>query len=43
MEALDDSCGCGSALAGAIITAPDRIPQEKREQLRLLIEKYVEC
>jgi len=22
METLDDSCGCGSALAGALITAP---------------------
>jgi len=43
MEALDGSCGCGSALAGAIITAPEHIPQEQKERLRLLIEKYVEC
>jgi 5'-methylthioadenosine phosphorylase len=43
MEALDGSCGCGSALAGAIITAPERIPQEQKERLRLLIGKYVEC
>ena len=42
MEALDDSCGCGSALAGAIITDPERIPQHKKRELRLLIEKYVE-
>jgi len=44
MEAMDadaDGCGCGSALAGAIITDPARIPQEKKEQLKLLIEKYV--
>lgn len=42
MEALDGGCACGDALAGAIITAPEQIPQEKKEQLRLLIEKYVE-
>jgi len=43
MEALEDGCGCGSALAGAIITAPERIPLAKKRALRLLIEKYVEC
>jgi 5'-methylthioadenosine phosphorylase len=42
MESLDGSCGCDSALAGAIITAHDRISQDKKEQLRLLIEKYVD-
>jgi 5'-methylthioadenosine phosphorylase len=42
LEALDDGCGCQSALAGAIITAPDRIPQEKKDELGLLIGKYVE-
>jgi 5'-methylthioadenosine phosphorylase len=42
MHALEDGCGCQSALAGAIITAPDRIPQEKKDELRLLIGKYVE-
>jgi 5'-methylthioadenosine phosphorylase len=43
MEALEDGCGCGSALAGAIITAPERIPPAKKRELRLLIDKYVEC
>jgi 5'-methylthioadenosine phosphorylase len=44
MEALGDevSCGCPSALAGAIITDPAKIPEEKKGQLELLIEKYVE-
>jgi 5'-methylthioadenosine phosphorylase len=43
MEALgeDAGCGCPNALAGAIITDPARIPPTKKEQLRLLIEKYV--
>ena len=40
-EAAGCSCGCGSALAGAIITDPARIPQGKKAQLKLLIEKYV--
>lgn len=35
------SCGCGSALAHAIMTAKDRIPQAARERLGLLIDKYV--
>jgi 5'-methylthioadenosine phosphorylase len=47
MEALGAAdggctCGCGSALAGAIITDPARIPQAKKEQLKLLIGKYVD-
>ena len=47
MEAMDApgtgdaGCGCGSALAGAIITDPARIPAEVKGQLRLLIGKYV--
>lgn len=35
------TCGCGSALRHAIMTAKDRIPQAARERLGLLIEKYV--
>jgi 5'-methylthioadenosine phosphorylase len=44
MEALGDeaACGCPSALAGAIITDPLKIPAAKKEQLHLLIQKYVE-
>ena len=36
-----DACGCGSALADALITARDRIPAETKERVRLLVEKYV--
>jgi 5'-methylthioadenosine phosphorylase len=35
------TCGCGSALRHAIMTAKDRIPQAARERLGLLIDKYV--
>ena len=43
MEAQGDKaiCGCPTALAGAIITDPSKIPAEKKEQLKLLIQKYV--
>ena len=43
MHAMDDgsTCGCATALAGAIITDPARIPADRAEQLRLLIGKYV--
>ncbi len=43
MNALDaaPACGCPNALAGAIITHPAHIPAHKKEQLGLLIEKYV--
>lgn len=34
-------CGCGSALAGAIMTAPDRVPERIREDLRPLIGRYL--
>lgn len=34
-------CGCGSALQNAIITAPDRIPNEVKERLSLIIGKYM--
>ena len=34
-------CSCGSALAHAIMTAPDRIPAEARMRLGLLIDKYL--
>ena len=44
MEAIGDApdCPCPTALAGAIITDPARIPPAKKEQLGLLIGKYVE-
>jgi 5'-methylthioadenosine phosphorylase len=35
------ACACGSALATAILTAPDRISAEARERLDLLIGKYL--
>ncbi|MBN1584011.1 MAG: S-methyl-5'-thioadenosine phosphorylase [Anaerolineae bacterium] len=45
MEAIggDAHCACPDALAGAIITNLQVIPKEKKKQLELLIEKYVEC
>ena len=45
MEAIggDERCNCPGALAGAIITNLEYIPREKKRQLKLLIEKYVEC
>ena len=43
MEAMGDTtCGCPNALAGAIITNPDKIPPAKKKELKLLIHKYVE-
>ena len=43
MEALEEQpqCGCQSALAGAIMTGPDKIPEDKKRDLKLLIQKYV--
>lgn len=35
------SCGCGSALSFAIMTAHDKITREARDRLGLLIDKYV--
>ncbi|MEN6479445.1 MAG: S-methyl-5'-thioadenosine phosphorylase [Anaerolineales bacterium] len=35
------TCSCGSALAGAIMTAPDKIPAERVQALRPLIGKYL--
>jgi hypothetical protein len=43
MEAMGErTCPCANALAGAIITDPVKIPADKKAQLRLLVEKYVE-
>ena len=36
------TCECGSALQNAIITAQDRIPEETKKRLELLLSKYVE-
>ncbi len=38
----DRSCGCLSALDGAIITNPDLIPAKTRAKLSLLVSKYLE-
>jgi 5'-methylthioadenosine phosphorylase len=35
------TCGCKSALAGAIMTAPDAIPDRTRERVELLAGKYL--
>jgi 5'-methylthioadenosine phosphorylase len=34
-------CGCADALAGAIMTAPDRIPPATRVRLGALLDKYM--
>jgi 5'-methylthioadenosine phosphorylase len=36
----DAPCSCDSALAKAIVTAPDRIPPEQRERLDVIAGKY---
>jgi len=35
------TCSCHNALAHAIITDPAYIPSEKKEELKLIISKYV--
>jgi 5'-methylthioadenosine phosphorylase len=35
-------CGCSSALADALITNPSVIPDETRQRLSLLVEKYLQ-
>jgi 5'-methylthioadenosine phosphorylase len=35
------TCGCGSALAHALITDRSRIPEKTRERLALLVQKYL--
>jgi 5'-methylthioadenosine phosphorylase len=35
------SCECASALSTAIVTDRDRIPVQKKEQLKLIIGKYI--
>lgn len=37
----DRDCGCADALKDAIITAPERIPAEKRQELELLLGRYL--
>ena len=37
----DLSCSCHTALANAIITAPDAIPSHTREALKPIIGKYI--
>lgn len=43
LGALPDpaGCACGSALAGAIMTPPDRIPAARRAELAPLVRKYL--
>ena len=38
---LERKCICSNALAGAIITAPDKIPVEIRRKLNDLVGKYL--
>ncbi len=39
---LERNCVCANSLAGAILTAPDKIPVETKRKLGDLIEKYVQ-
>ena len=39
---IERSCGCLSALDGAIITNSDVIPKKTRKKLNLLVSKYLE-
>ena len=34
-------CACATALRNAVVTAPEVIPRERREQLGLLLDKYL--
>jgi 5'-methylthioadenosine phosphorylase len=42
MERVGDECGCASALKDALLTARDRIPEELKQELGLLLGKYLE-
>jgi len=37
----DRTCRCGSALAHAIVTEPDKIPVATRQKLNLILDKYL--
>ena len=37
---LTETCACHSALANAIVTAPDRFPKKTRAKLAFLMDKY---
>ncbi|NOR15330.1 MAG: S-methyl-5'-thioadenosine phosphorylase [Candidatus Aminicenantes bacterium] len=41
MVGSGSACGCSNALAGCIVTQEDLMPQESKEKLRHLIEKYL--
>jgi 5'-methylthioadenosine phosphorylase len=36
------SCDCGHALKNALITQVDKIPNETRQRLALLVDRYLE-
>lgn len=36
------NCTCGQALANAIITSPEAIPQDTRQRLGLLVDRYLD-
>ena len=39
--AHDGPAPCSNAMAGACMTAPDRIPTERRDELEILVGKYM--
>ena len=38
---VDKTCGCGSAMKNAIVTAPEKIPAQVKESLAPLLGKYI--
>jgi 5'-methylthioadenosine phosphorylase len=38
---VERSCGCVSALASAIMTRPDAIPEQTRRDLEIIVGKYL--
>ena len=38
---VERSCGCSTALASAIITCPDAIPEQTKAELAPIVGKYL--
>ena len=38
---VERACGCASALASAIMTRPDAIPEQTRRDLEIIVGKYL--
>jgi len=40
-EQREAQCDCGLAMENIVVTKPDLIPEETKERLRLILEKYI--